>query len=196
MFTLPIRQVRAQEHGGITIMVALMLLVLLTVTAMSMSKNSLREIMVTGTMRQAVEVKSQADTGLDWSLYWIASGTGVPAPTTGQPGATRFVLLRDKLQEFKDKDYQKGRWYFVDTTAQKYQDLYNSYISIERWNDLDVMYMGKIDMDPTAQNQEARIVTQIQPDIFCVRARATAKFPNGLTFKHTREVWTTIPIKN
>lgn len=40
---------RHRERGGITIMVVLMLLVLLTIAAVSMSKNAVREVIIAGT---------------------------------------------------------------------------------------------------------------------------------------------------
>jgi Tfp pilus assembly protein PilX len=69
------------QAGGITIIVALMLLVLITVAAMGMSKNALRELAISGTSRQGSMARNVADSGIEWAVYWIdntnsASATG------------------------------------------------------------------------------------------------------------------------
>jgi hypothetical protein len=52
-------------------MVALMLLVLLTIAAVGMSRNSFQEIVNSGFARQAAMADSMANSGVEWSIYWM-----------------------------------------------------------------------------------------------------------------------------
>lgn len=58
------------EQGGITILTVLGLLVLLTVLVLSLGKNSLRELAVTGTVWQAAKASEASEAGLDWFMLW------------------------------------------------------------------------------------------------------------------------------
>jgi len=60
-----------RETGGITILVALMLLVFITLTAVGMSRNSFREVVISGTTRQGALARNLADSGVEWSIYWM-----------------------------------------------------------------------------------------------------------------------------
>ena len=62
---------RTSQTGGITILVALLLLVLLTLSAIGMSRNSVRDIVATGFGRQAAMTRAVANSGIEWSLYWM-----------------------------------------------------------------------------------------------------------------------------
>lgn len=89
---------RHSEAGGITIVVALMLLVLLTVSAVAMSRNSLREIVTSGFNRQGAMARSTADAGIEWAVYWIFADNGALAGTLpGHESAVRFTSLQTAL---------------------------------------------------------------------------------------------------
>ena len=62
----------SSQTGGITIMVALMMLVLLTLAAVGMSRNAFREIVSSGFSRQSAMTREVADSGLEWCTYWIS----------------------------------------------------------------------------------------------------------------------------
>ena len=59
------------QTGGITILVALMMLVLLTLAAVGMSRNSFREVVTSGFSRQGAMARNVADSGLEWCLFWL-----------------------------------------------------------------------------------------------------------------------------
>lgn len=61
---------RASERGGVTILTVLALLVLATVMAFALGRNSLREIMLSGTATQAAKASEASEAGLDWFLLW------------------------------------------------------------------------------------------------------------------------------
>ena len=72
----------ACERGGITILVALILLGMMTLGAFAMAKNSLREIAVTGNTWQAAKAAEAADAGLDWFVVWTHPANSAAASTT------------------------------------------------------------------------------------------------------------------
>ncbi|HET6329535.1 MAG TPA: pilus assembly PilX N-terminal domain-containing protein [Holophagaceae bacterium] len=63
-------QHRASERGGITIVVALVLIVLMSLAAFSLSRNSIREMATTGNVIQGDKASAAADAGLDWFVVW------------------------------------------------------------------------------------------------------------------------------
>ena len=70
MLPVPALPSRHSEQGGITILTTLGLLVLLTVLAFSLGKNSLRELTNTGTVWQAAKASEASEAGLDWFILW------------------------------------------------------------------------------------------------------------------------------
>ena len=64
---------RDAQTGGITILVALLLLVLLTLSAVGMSRNSVRDIVASGFGRQAAMTREVSDSGIEWSIYWMTT---------------------------------------------------------------------------------------------------------------------------
>lgn len=61
---------RSTQTGGITILVVFSLLVLMTVVAVGMSRNSLREVFIVGSSRQSAIVRQTADSGLEFAILW------------------------------------------------------------------------------------------------------------------------------
>lgn len=61
---------RASERGGITIIVALILLAAMTVGAFSLSRNTLRDATTSGYSLQGIKAGEAADAGLDWFMVW------------------------------------------------------------------------------------------------------------------------------
>ena len=87
------RDLEHSEAGGITIVVALMLLVLLTIAAVAMSRNSLREIVTSGFTRQGALVRNTADAGIEWAIYWIFADNGAASAAN----ALNFTNLQTTL---------------------------------------------------------------------------------------------------
>jgi Tfp pilus assembly protein PilX len=77
-----------RQRGGITILVALILLGVMSLAAFAMAKNSLREISVTGNVWQATKAAEAADAGLDWFVVWTH-----PANADAATTAQRKALL-------------------------------------------------------------------------------------------------------
>lgn len=69
----------SSERGGMTIVLALILLSAMTVGALALSQNSLREISITGNETTGRKAFEMADAGLDWVITW--GGPKVPTQT-------------------------------------------------------------------------------------------------------------------
>jgi hypothetical protein len=86
MHALSKSDARHGQTGGITILVALMMLIFLTVTAVGLSRNSFREVVLSGTARQGSMARNVADAGIEWSIYWMdlqnSTNAGAPQPLT------------------------------------------------------------------------------------------------------------------
>ena len=76
---------RQAEQGGITIIVALVLIVLMSLAAFSMSRNSIRQLASSGSILQGGKATEASEAGLDWYIVWggaenqkaaLAGGTG------------------------------------------------------------------------------------------------------------------------
>jgi hypothetical protein len=66
----PSRLRRPAETGGITILLALILLAAMTVAAFGLSRNTLREVAITGNEAIGRKTFETADSGLDWIITW------------------------------------------------------------------------------------------------------------------------------
>lgn len=67
---------RRQEAGGITILLALVLLTLLGAMVFGLGRDSLREIAITGNESLGRKAAEAADSGIDWTVMWgLGNGT-------------------------------------------------------------------------------------------------------------------------
>jgi len=180
--------INGRQSGGITILVALFLLVLLTISAFAMSKNSLREVVISGTTRQAAEVRNLADSGLEWSMFWMADDrtNARPAPAAG----TAAEALRT-LKATTDPDTTKTG--FPQDLAVTGEMLVHSTPELTRSYDLSVTAMGELGLQGTASNADAtRVPGSYNPatlKLWSVRANARTAYTSGQTFLHSRESW-------
>lgn len=173
------RTLADSESGGITILVAFTLLVLLTVAAMGMSRNSLRQIMLAGTVRQGAEVMNTADAGLEWSLFWMypPNSAGGGAVDAGQ------ILFLTKLAELNDPS-KGGIPTAVPTTGAEMNTVDPT--GPNHRFDLLITQMGKVKPPGFSVQNVA-----FYPLAWSVRSNA-----NVGPFQHSREMWLTTPTTN
>jgi hypothetical protein len=182
---------RHPEFGGITILVALLMLVLLTISAFAMSKNSLREVIVTGTSRQAADVRNIADSGLDWSMYWMAPDrTNMrPSPAAGSAAEALRSLktvigtdLNGTLAGLPQPLVHTGGELNVSGST----DPARSYaLRLTAMGDILPLGTGATlpDLNPNPVNKLK---------LWSVRSDAQVAYSGGLVFQHSREAWFTL----
>lgn len=178
----------SKEQGGVTIMVALFLLVLLTISAMAMSKNALREVIISGTTRQGADVRNIADTGLEWSMCWMTE-SGRPAPAAGSDAdALRQLVIplaADATRQGLPQSFTRslGGEMTISQTG-----------GVNRWFDLEITNMGSLKLLGSASNPPLQMgqFDAATLQLWSVRSNASADYGGGQVFNHSREAWFTL----
>ena len=70
MVKVPSANCRPSEQGGLTILLALILVSVMGAATFSMSRNVIRELSMGGTVVQGEKASAAADAGLDWVVVW------------------------------------------------------------------------------------------------------------------------------
>ena len=94
---------RASERGGITIIIALVLIILMSLAAFSLSRNSIREMATTGSVIQGDKASTASDAGLDWFVVWSHPANVALALT--DPGAIGNNTLAKAITDIKQPDW-------------------------------------------------------------------------------------------
>jgi len=192
-----------RETGAITIMVALLLLVLLTIAAVGMSRNSFREIVSSGFNRQGAMANNVAESGLDWSVYWLQN-----APTAANPSAQNLVALKKTLGA--DDALQGLAKTITDTTGGTAYAVGGTVPTDLAWSGptggtegytIGLTRMGKLPVTgmsqgagPGAFAPASGVSTNLlNPDLWAVRSDAQVTQGN-VSFTHGKEAWISTPI--
>jgi len=189
-------------------MVVLTLLVLLTVAAFSMSKNSFKEIHTSGFMKQGAMAKNLADSGIHWSIYWIDATYSYDAD------ASRLIDLKSWLAIENDRsgvlygldklEYRPSRssWVDPDLTLPETSTFNPNY---DQGFTIALTRMGKLPVFDISQGAGAGAYTPSdgrgQPDhaplLWAIRSEARVKPPSkvSIAFTHTKEAWVSTPVR-
>ncbi len=84
---------RHRQRGGLTIVMALVLVAVLGAATFSLSRNTIRELSMAGTIIQGEKAAAAADAGLDWVIIWGQGGVSQSAFTLATPGASQLTFL-------------------------------------------------------------------------------------------------------
>lgn len=176
---------RTSEQGGITILVVLMMLVLLTVSAIGMSRNSMRDIMVAATARQGAMARNQADTGLDWSVYWLAPANLDTNGNDAVPGSKLFAqTIRTLISDVSTAGLKVSLAPVITSPASSSHT--DSFA-------LDVTRMGKL--ESPGNDQKLVMDWRLWPDIWAIRSNAKVDYGHGLSFANSKEAWLSTPVR-
>ena len=182
----PPRSLQHPEAGGITILVALMLLVLLTVAAMALSRNALREMIVAGASRQGVETREIADSGLDYAIYWMIQGQD-NRPTVSATATSGYQGLIAAMDQLRSNPTLSGRYYTINNDSSM---TFNPAPGKTGSFDLQIINMGKLPIVLTSQ-----IDPRLRPDLWAIRSDANLTYGGGMTFQNSREMWVSTTVK-
>ena len=199
-------QNRNAQKGGATILVVLTLLVLLTVAALSMSTNSIKEIQSTAFIRQGAMAKNVADSGIEWSLYWIDLTISDSFP--GQ-SAKDFINLKHALASDNSRSGRSwnlsGNPYRPGGTPT--DDQMPKYPGVEQIFTLGytigLTRMGKLPVTDMSQGTGVSAYTPaaggnnpLAPDLWAVRSDAQVRpAQSSIIFSHAREAWISTPTR-
>lgn len=186
---MPRRNARSLAHpeaGGITIVVSLMLLVLLTVAAVAMSKNALREMIISGTSRQGAEVRALADSGLEYSIYWMIQERE-NRPTINPTASTGYQGLIATMDTLRNQPELGGSYYLVGTSSDMtVVPTPGKTGTFDLW----MLRMGKLPIVLTSQIDE-----RLKPDLWAIRSNGLLDYGGATQFQHSREIWVSTSIK-
>ncbi len=209
-----LRSLRDPQAGGITIIVTLMLLVLLTVAAMGMSKNALRELSISGTSRQGSMARNVADSGVEWAMYWLTDTNAGSAVSTA-------LSLRNLKSTLAADGTLAGRSYDpLEPTISATQGLYMPSALPNPPADLVVgglagttqgftvglTRMGKLPIANMSQGNGPAAFAPAQgnetkqaPDLWALRSDSQITVGSGILasrFFHAKEAWISTPVGN
>ena len=189
--TTHLRNSRTGEAGAVTILVTLMMLVLLTVWAVAMSKNALREVIITGTSRQGAQVRNLSETGIDWSIYWMMDDlTGSrTAPTTGT-GAYALRAQKSTLVAAQQTGIISNAISTTDMT------LTANGVNPAQSFQVFLTYMGNPRLTFTQQDVRASSISAATAgtvQLWAVRSDGYLTYTGGPTFINRQEAWITLP---
>ncbi|GLH73999.1 hypothetical protein GETHLI_25010 [Geothrix limicola] len=195
------RDLQDPQAGGVTIIVALMLLVLLTVAAVAMSRNSLREIVTSGFTRQGAMARNVADSGIEWSVYWITSNnSAVATGTAAKVGAEQLALLRDDTLAGRAKNIMDGSDYVPGGTLNTVMSLPGP-TGVTQGFTIGLTRMGKLPIVDMSQGAGTGAFTPasggpqlLAPDLWAVRSDAQVQ-QGGMTFIHAKEAWVSTAVR-
>ncbi|WP_005033761.1 hypothetical protein [Holophaga foetida] len=198
---------RAAEAGGVTILVVLALLVLLTVAAMSMFRNSFREIVMSGTARQGAMARNLADSGIEFGILWLRPPNQLAATSGGS--ADKLQTLAADLLKQENTALLYGHPYKLDESD--YTGLDASDPDSDRKPtggkggfNLALTAMGKMPL--VNQSQTAGSITgeghtpasgsqtTQAPDLWALRSDGVVN-AEGVTFTHSKEAWISTPMR-
>jgi Tfp pilus assembly protein PilX len=184
------------QSGAITILVALMLLVLLTVAAVSMSRNSFREAVISGTTRQGAMARNIGDSGVEWGILYI-DALNHPGPTASSQNLQTLAntLLAGNIYGIP-YDVKTKATVTLPNTATVPADLQVPAASGNGMN-IALTCMGKMAMTMTTQTAgspgmgytpAAGSTALTAPDLWAIRSDAVV-VSGSVTFLHSKEAW-------
>lgn len=104
----PIRN--TSQQGGMTILLALILLSMMSMAAIGIASTSIRELTTTGTVLQGDKAAEAADAGLDWAVVWAhPSNQEIVAGSSKAAGALANAL-RAARSEGKETLTNGNEW--------------------------------------------------------------------------------------
>ncbi len=199
------RSFQGDQAGGITILVTLMLLVLITVGALGMSKNALRELAISGTSRQGSMARNAADSGIEWAVYWVNQyNSPTAAGTALQMNNLKVMLSQNPAKAGVAYDPTTMAPYTIGTLPTPSADTtLGSVPGTTQGFTVALTRMGKLPITNMSQGVSqgsftpaAGAVPLQAPDLWAFRSDSQVKVGTGplaMTFYQAKEAWVSTP---
>lgn len=85
---------RSRQQGGLTIIMALVLVGVMGAATFSLSRNAIRELSMAGTIVQGNKAAAAADAGLDWVIIWGQGAVNEASFNSATPSAKEKAFLK------------------------------------------------------------------------------------------------------
>lgn len=207
MATASRQSLQDPQAGGISMIVALMLLVMLTVGALGMSKNAMRELAISGTSRQGAMARNVADSGVEWAVYWMDKYNAPSASDTGL-GLRQLKLKLDQDDTLAGKAYSPLTLALypsvmvdppTDSTIGSVSGTTQGFtIGLTRMGKLPIANMSQ-GTGPASFTPAQGIEAKQAPDLYALRSDSRVKVGTGVfatTYFHSKEAWISTPAGN
>jgi hypothetical protein len=172
-------------------MVTLIMLVLLTIWAVSMSKNALREVIITGTSRQGAQVRTVSEAGIDWSVYWMMDDlTAARSTPVAGTGAYALRAQRTAMVAAQQTGILSSAITNSDMTLPSVSGGPTASFA------LYLTYMGNPRLPFTQQDVRATSISAASAgtvQLWSVRSDGSLAYSGGPTFINSQEAWFTLP---
>ena len=97
---------RKRQAGGVTIIVALVLVTVMGAGVFGLARSSLRELAISGSVSQGVKADKAADSGMDWFITWAhPDNIAANAGNATAEGALATTLTSLKRTDWTDSSY-------------------------------------------------------------------------------------------
>jgi Tfp pilus assembly protein PilX len=196
---------RDEQAGGITILVTLMLLVLITVAAMGMSKNALRELAISGTSRQGSMARNVADSGIEYAVLWVDQYNSPSATGTAKALNDLKVLLNQNpgMAGVAYDPITKAPYLPSSLPTPQADNTLSTANGTTQGFTLALTSMGKLAITNMSQGVSQGAFAPATgsiplqaPDLWALRSDSqvtTGTFPFATTFYHSKEAWISTP---
>lgn len=192
---------QSAQAGAITIMVALMLLVLLTIAAVSMSRNSFRDVVSSAFVRQGTMAQDVSDSGLEWSMYWItmANAANASGPALDLINL-KNSMLQNNISSGQPYDIISGALYSPGGALNTSMEVLKTSTLTEGYT-IGLTRMGKLPVTGISQGSGPGAFTPASggqvlqaPDLWAIRSDAQVVQGN-VTFTSAKEAWVSTPVQ-
>lgn len=182
---------RTGETGGITILVALIMLSVVTVSAFSMGRSSLRDLMMTGNDSTGRKAFETADSGLDYAITWMGYDPTYPAAPTATSKYLVDIFQSKGIGNTDDpnnkfSNFVNGQLTFTLTGDSIGGDLtpgitgqLQTTSEVTPSIDLTVTWLGKVNPNPVGRTDNAQY--------WLIRSTGRANVGTSYSFNSVRE---------
>ena len=203
----PMRTLQDPQAGATTIILALILLALLSVGVMGLSRNSLRELIISGSSRQGAMARNVADSGIEWAIYWLDPANSLQASDSA-------LELRNLKSLLNADNTLMGQPYDPHTLAPSAasrpspppDQTINTAAGFTQGYTLALTRMGSLDPADTGQGigpgafaPASGKPSTLTPQIWALRSDSQIQVGAGLfatKYFHSKEAWISIPPSN
>lgn len=169
------RHSRKAEQGGLTILVAIILLSVATVAAIGLSRDSIREALITGNEGTGRKAYEMADSGLDWVVTW---------------GSPYVVLQSDAAKDVAEKSLLTGMSNLLDAIDN--ESLRGSYMDATGTLNLKLLGSttgGSMVPKTTTWLQGSAVKPSFDVEVRYLGPYELANTGRGPLIKNTRSLW-------
>jgi hypothetical protein len=194
------RSRRCRQEGGIAILVAFMLLMLMSAAALGTSRNVIRELSTTGNVVQGGKASAAADAGVDWFIAW-SFGDGSATGAAGNAIKQTLYNLETRAPGYVDPTTNQPVTTINAVNEMLFPKPADS--NIQENFDVQIRYLGRMQQPGTGRGGNAQGPNSagalLMDNLWQVTSFGRSVVMSGSTpvfaFRSVREVIATTPLQ-